>query len=161
MMPKILEILVNPNPILRKKSEKIKVKDITGDKMREFALDMAKTMEVKDGVGLAAPQVGKNIRLITVSAKDGVLVMFNPRINKKSFWKDWDEEGCLSVPFYFGQVRRHKSIICTFNDINGQENKIRATGLLARVIQHEIDHLNGILFIDKAKNIKKIDEAEV
>lgn len=160
-MPKILEILVNPNPILRKKSEKVKTKEITGDKMRDFALDMTKTMEEKDGIGLAAPQVGKNIRLITVNAKDGVLVMFNPKIIKKSFLKEWDEEGCLSIPFYFGEVRRHKSIVCVFNDINGKENKIRANGLLARVIQHETDHLDGILFIDKARNVNKIDEADV
>jgi peptide deformylase len=160
-MPKILEILVNPNPILRKKSDKIKTKEITEQKMREFAMDMVETMKEKDGVGLAAPQVGKNIRLATISTKDDTLIMFNPKIIKKSFWKDWDEEGCLSVPFYFGEVKRHKSIVCVFNDIDGKEKKIRAYGFLARVIQHETDHLDGILFIDKVKNLKKIDEAEV
>ena len=160
-MAKTLEILVNPEPSLRKKSEKIKVSRITDEKTRGFVLDMVKTMKEKDGIGLAAPQVGKNIRLITVSAKDEVLVMFNPKIIKRSFLKNWEEEGCLSVPFYFGEVKRHNSIICAFHDINGRENKIRASGLLARVIQHETDHLDGILFIDKARGLKKIDEAEV
>ncbi|MFA5248100.1 MAG: peptide deformylase [Patescibacteria group bacterium] len=160
-MPKILEILVNPNPHLRQKSEKVKAKDVHTEKMHEFSLDMAETMKKKDGIGLAAPQVGKNIRLITVSAKDGVLIMFNPKIIKKSFLKNWEEEGCLSVPFYFGEVRRHKSITCAFIDINGRENKIKASGLLARVIQHEADHLDGILFIDKARELKKIDEIDI
>jgi peptide deformylase len=145
---------------LRKISREVPVEEIKDKKMREFALDMAKTMKEKDGIGLAAPQTGNNIRLITISAKDGVLVMFNPKIIKKSLLKEWEEEGCLSVPFYFGEVKRPRSVVCVFNGPEGKENKIRASGLLARVIQHEIDHLDGILFIDKAKNIKKIDGTE-
>jgi peptide deformylase len=160
-MGKILQILVEPDRRLRLKSEKIDTKKINEQEMRQLSEDLKETMLKKDGIGLAAPQIGQNIRLIVVSAKNGPLVMFNPKIIKKSFSKDWEEEGCLSVPFYFGEVKRSKSITCTFFDQSGQENKIKASGLLARVTQHEIDHLDGILFIDKAKNLKKIEEAEI
>jgi peptide deformylase len=116
-----------------------------------------KTMKEKDGVGLAAPQVGQNIRLIAVNTKDGVACMINPKITKKSWAKEWSEEGCLSVPGVYGQVKRHKKINCVYLDKNGAKIKIQAEGLMAVVIQHETDHLDGILFIDKAKKLKKVE----
>jgi len=82
--------------------------------------------------------------------------MINPEIIKKSWKKCWDEEGCISVPNTYGQVRRHYKVSCIYLNKNSQKQKIEAEGLLARIIQHEIDHLDGILFIDKAKDIKKI-----
>jgi peptide deformylase len=113
-------------------------------------------MFTDDGVGLAAPQVGQSIRLITVTTQDGAQAMFNPEITKRSLLKEWGEEGCLSVPNTFGDVKRYKKITCTFIDVQGQKRILPAKGLMARVIQHEIDHLDGILFIDKAKNIHQV-----
>ncbi len=159
-MSKLLNIITNPNDILRRKSENVEKSQITKEKMQELCSDMEKTMKQKDGIGLAAPQIEKNIRLVVINSKDGILTMFNPKITKKSFWKEWDIEGCLSVPNTFGQVRRNKKVTCYFLNKKGWDKKIEAEGLLARVIQHEIDHLDAILFIDKAKNIKKVKPEE-
>ena len=161
---KILPIIINPNPILRKKSVQIKHDEIKTKKIQRLCLDMAKTMKKKDGVGLAAPQIGKNIMLIAVNIKEiygrvlkqkidkknDIVCMINPKIIKKSWAKELGDEGCLSVPDVFGKVKRHRKIICKYLDKKGKEVKIEANGLMARVIQHEIDHLDGILFIDKA-----------
>ncbi|MEA3464165.1 MAG: peptide deformylase [Patescibacteria group bacterium] len=151
---KLLPIIINPNPILRKKS--VEIKQIQAKQFQQLCLDMGRTMEEKDGVGLAAPQIGKNIRLIVINTKDGHVCMINPKITKKSWAKEWGEEGCLSIPNVFGQVKRHKKINCEYLDKNGKEIKIIAQGLMARVIQHEIDHLDGILFIDKTKIAERI-----
>jgi peptide deformylase len=155
---KILPIITNPNPILKKKSVEVKLKKISSKEFQELCLNMEKTMEEKKGVGIAAPQIGENIRLIIINTKDGGVVMINPKITKKSLTKEWGEEGCLSVPGVFGQVKRHKKIECEYLDKTGKEIKIKAEGLMARVIQHEIDHLDGVLFIDKAKDIKHVTQ---
>lgn len=160
-MSKILNIIKNPDPLLRKKSVELSLSDIRSKNFSAFCENMAKTMIKKDGVGLAAPQVGKNIRLIVVNEKDGIICMINPKITKRSWRKECDEEGCLSVPNTFGQVKRNQSIKCAYVSLEGKNKTINAKGLLARVIQHEIDHLDGILFIDKATDIKIIDENEL
>jgi peptide deformylase len=154
-MPKILDIIINPNPILRKKSEEIKIEDLNNKDLQELMENMAPTMLEKDGVGLAAPQVGKNIRLIVINTKDGVQHFINPKIIKKSILKEWGEEGCLSVPHVFGMVKRSKKVYCEYFNIKGEKKSIEAYGLMARILQHEIDHLDGILFIDKAKDIRE------
>ncbi len=151
----MFKIVTNPNPILRQKSKPID--DILSQEIQDLLPEMIETMIKKDGVGLAAPQIGKNIRLVVIRFKDDDLVMFNPKIIKKSIFKEWDEEGCLSVPNVFGDVKRYKKIEVKFFDQFNKEQKICAEGLLARIIQHEIDHLDGVLFIDKAKNLRKID----
>ncbi|MBU4601070.1 peptide deformylase [Patescibacteria group bacterium] len=153
---KILPILINPNPILRKKSTQIRRDEIKTKEFQRLCLDMAETMKEKDGAGLAAPQIGRNIRLVAVKTEDGAVCMINPKIIKKSWAKELGDEGCLSVPDVFGRVKRHKKIICKYLDKKGKEIKIEAEGLMARVIQHEIDHLDGVLFIDKACDIKKL-----
>ncbi|MFA5029521.1 MAG: peptide deformylase [Patescibacteria group bacterium] len=152
----MLQILTNPNPILRQKS--VLVADFTNEEVQKLVPEMAETMLKKDGLGLAAPQIGKNIRLIVVSHKDGVLALFNPKIIKKSWFKEWGEEGCLSLPDKYGEVKRHKNITVKFDDTTGKSECLEAKGLLARVIQHEIDHLDGVLFIDKARKIVNIDK---
>jgi peptide deformylase len=149
----ILNILTDPNEVLRQKSTLVDKPMIKHDSFQALVTDMAETMLTKDGIGLAAPQVGKNLRLIVVNTKDGVMPMINPIITKKSLIKEWDEEGCLSVPNMFGDVKRHKKIRVKFLMDDGNSKHIEAQGLFARVIQHEIDHLDGILFIDKAKKI--------
>lgn len=153
----ILHILTDPNPILRRQSAPVDKERLKYGSFQTLVSDMAETMLVKDGIGLAAPQVGHNLRLLVVNTKDGVMPMINPTITKKSFAKDWDEEGCLSVPNMFGDVKRSKKIRVKFLLADGHPKHIEAEGLFARVIQHEIDHLDGILFIDKAK---KIHEAQ-
>ena len=156
-MAKILKIITNPNPLLRKKSKEVAVQELSSMDFKRFCSSLANTMVKKDGVGLAAPQVGKNIRVFAINTKDGPEIVINPKIIKKSLSKDWSEEGCLSVPNYFGEVKRHKRIVCEYVNKEGVRQKVDANGLMAIVMQHENDHLDGILFIDKAKNIQKMD----
>ena len=156
----MLNIILNPNKILRNKSKNVDIKNMGSKKIKELCLDMEKIMLEKDGVGLAAPQVGKNIRLCVINTKNGVLKMINPIIIKRSWAKEWGEEGCLSIPNVFGKVKRHKKITCRFYDENKKIIKLSADNLVARVIQHEIDHLNGVLFIDSAKDIIKTEQTE-
>jgi peptide deformylase len=154
----VLKILKLPTESLRKKSEIIGEDKITAKEFDELCADLEETMKKKDGVGLAAPQIGKNVRLVVVNTKNGPIFLFNPKIVEKSWRKEWGEEGCLSVPMVFGEVNRHHKITCVFCNRHGVADKVKASGLLARVIQHEVDHLDGILFIDKAKKLVKIDE---
>jgi len=154
-MKTTLNLVINPDPRLRQRSQEINPQEIS--KFIDFAKDMTEAMLVHDGVGLAAVQVGKNIRLIIINSQSGPQIMFNPVILKKSWLKVWGEEGCLSVPNTFGDVKRHKTIRCSFIDETGKTRTIETKGLMARVIQHEIDHLDAILFIDKAKNIHQVE----
>jgi len=150
----MLKILTNPHPLLRQRA-KI-VADPLDAKIQTLIPQMVELMKKNDGAGLAAPQVGQSVRLIVIGLKDNDLVLINPKISRKSFLKEWGEEGCLSVPHTFGEVKRCKKITVKYLDERGRQKKLIGQGLLARVIQHEVDHLNGILFIDKAKNLKKV-----
>ncbi len=149
----MLNIITIPNPLLRQKS--LTIKDPLAQEIQDLLPEMTETMIKKDGVGLAAPQIGLNIRLIVVRHKDNDIIMINPEILKKSLFKEWDEEGCLSVPGVFGQVKRHKKLTVRYLDGDGKSQQLEAEGFFARVIQHEVDHLNGVLFIDKAKNLRE------
>lgn len=153
MKLKILSIKTHPDPILRKISTEISIAKID-KKIKELIANMANTLISLKGAGLAAPQVGKNIRLILVNQKNGPICMLNPQITWTSEEKEIGEEGCFSVRdesgnIIFGNVARAKEIKCDYYNPEGEKIAISAQGLLARVIQHEIDHLNGILFIDK------------
>lgn len=152
-MATILPLVFHPDSKLRERSIEIPTADIST--LKALVADMALTMEEDKGIGLAAPQIGKNIRLIIVNTKSGIQAMINPKLIKTSLRQEWGEEGCLSIPNVFGDVKRHRSVECTFLDLEGHEQVVKASGLLARVIQHEIDHLDGILFIDKAKHIRE------
>ena len=159
-MAKELPIIINPNPILRKKSIPLKLSEINSASFRRLLADMEETMLKKDGAGLAAPQIGRNIRLVVLAKEKTTLFMINPRICTKSWAKSVAEEGCLSVmsedgEIIYGPVARHKKVSCAYIDEKGQNRKISATDMLARAIQHEIDHLDGILFIDKLSGGKK------
>jgi peptide deformylase len=111
---------------------------------------MAKTMEVEKGVGLAAPQVGSDLRICTIRVGEESYVLVNPKIKSSSRKKDIFEEGCLSFPGEFFPIERPVKVKVQARDIEGKKFKIKADGLLARVLQHEIDHLEGILVIDRA-----------
>lgn len=156
-MSKILNLITNPNPILREKSKEIDIDDLKKGKYSELIEDMRLTMLKKDGVGLAAPQIAQNIRLIVIRHEGKDYTIINPQITKKSWAKKSGEEGCLSVPNTFGRVSRHKKINLVFFDEKATKQKMVATDMLARIFQHEIDHLDGILFIDKAEDIKTQD----
>ena len=140
------------NPILRQKAQQ--VKEITAE-IKQLVLDMIETLESNQGVGLAAPQVGQLLQIIIAKpeANKEALVLINPQIKKTSRKKDVMEEGCLSLPDISVPVERAVKITVQTLDINGQPNKIKAKGLLARVIQHEIDHLSGILIVDKGLSL--------
>ena len=150
----MLKIITIPDPILRKKS--VKITDVFDVKIQKLIPQMFETMIKGDGVGLAAPQIGLNIRLIVVKHKDGNIAMINPKIVFKSLIKEWGEEGCLSVPGTFGEVKRSKKITVKYTDEKGKNKTMIASGFLARVIQHEVDHLDGKLFTDKARNLVKV-----
>jgi len=141
-----LEIIKEGNPILRKKSKK--VAEITSE-IKQLIVDMAKTMKKAKGIGLAAPQVGQGIQLCLINTENGHLTLINPKISWKSLRKETEEEGCLSCPDAFGLVKRAKVIYVKALNQDGKSISFRASGLFARVIQHELDHLNGILIIDK------------
>lgn len=159
-MPKVLKIITHPNPILRKKSVEVKEVDIKSASVQRLLLDMELTMGAKDGAGLAAPQIGQNIRIVVINHNNQTLFLINPKITKKSRVQVIDEEGCLSVltadgKIIYGPVKRHKKVNCIYFDKSGKKQKIQAENLLARVIQHEVDHLDGILFIDKLEKDNK------
>lgn len=152
----MLEIVKHPNEILRRKSKSIDLNEVSKEDFKKLISEMSETMLKKDGAGLAAPQIGQNIRVIVVNKGEKVLAMINPEITKKSWAKEIDQEGCLSVlnkkgEIYYLPVSRHKKVSCVYFDDKGKKKKIEAEGLLARILQHEIDHLDGILFIDRAE----------
>ena len=155
-MVKALKIVQESDPVLRKKAGPIK--DPKAPEIQKLIADMTLTMKAANGIGLAAPQVGRSLRLFTVNAENKIYVFINPEIKNFGDDKIPFEEGCLSVPKTWGPVVRPKKLTIKALDENGKPIKIRAKGLLARVIQHEMDHLNGTLFIDKAEKIYKIEE---
>lgn len=150
----ILKIITLPNPILRKKSTELDFKKIKPRELARLVSAMFKTMLAGEGVGLAAPQIGQSLRLAVINSKDGAFCIINPKITKKSFSRELGQEGCLSVPGIFGQVKRPRKITLTYYNLAGKKIKFTAVGMMARVLEHEIDHLDGILFIDKAIKIE-------
>ena len=142
----------NGDEILRKKSKEVTVID---NKIKTLLDDMLDTMYENDGVGLAAPQVGILKRVVTIDVDDeNIFRMINPKITKSS-GEQIDQEGCLSVPELKGDVNRPMNVTAVYTDENGKEVTLEAEGMLARCICHEIDHLDGILFIDKAAKTEK------
>jgi peptide deformylase len=145
----MLNIITVPNPILTKKTQPVKTIDAD---LVKLVAEMMATCRQANGIGLAAPQVGKSIRLCIIDLEHAGLKPFpliNPVIKKKSWSKVEMEEGCLSIPGIFGMVKRPKKIKVKATNLAGEDLTFDADGLLARVIQHEIDHLDGILFTSK------------
>lgn len=153
----VLEVLKAGHPVLKQVAQPV---NHVNKKMRAFIEDMAETMYKTDGVGLAAPQVGVSKRIIVVDDGNGLQALINPQIIKAE-GSQWGPEGCLSVPGYFGDVERYEKVTVTAIDPNNKKLRIEAEGFLARIFQHEIDHLEGHLFIEKAVNLKKqVDPTE-
>lgn len=161
---KKLAIVTYPDPRLRQVSRDLKLAEITAPEFKKLCATMLYTMHKNDGIGLAAPQIGQNIRL-TVIGKDALrdqnvpfadedLVVINPEILEYSWKTAKDTEACLSVPGTSGEVQRHTQIKIRQTNSAGKKIEYTATDYLARVLQHEIDHLNGVLFVDRATNLK-------
>ncbi len=131
--------------LLRKKSREVKKID---SRVITLINDMVETMYKEEGIGLAAPQVGVLKRVAVIDLGDNLIKMINPQIIEKK-GEEIDIEGCLSIPGESGKVKRPKKIKVKYLDIDGNEKVLKATGLLARAFCHEIDHLEGVLFIDK------------
>jgi len=163
----VREILQIGNPILRKRSYKITHFD---DALVSLADDMVETMHAKHGVGLAAPQIGVSRRLIVVQMPDDedyprpgeLFVLCNPEIAKASHDVEVDQEGCLSVVGYVGHVERAGWVVVRGQDQHGRKTQVKAHGFLARAFQHEIDHLNGVLYVDvaEADSVMTLEEFE-
>ena len=149
----ILEIITTPNPILRQKAKKVDLKKISKKELEQLAQDMVLTVTKADGAGLAAPQVGVSLRLIAVNHQKECLALINPEIITHSWSKELMPEGCLSVPGRYGEVKRYKWVKIKAQTIDGKAFEIKAEKLLSQIFQHEIDHLDGILFTDKAMKL--------
>ena len=152
----IRKILTYPNPELKKKSNPV---TIITDAVRELARDMAETMYDAPGIGLAAPQIGVHQRVIVIDTAEkdqaqGLITAINPVIVHAE-GEAYEEEGCLSVPKYAANVRRHAKVVVKGLDLEGNEQTWQAEGLLAIAFQHEIDHLDGILFVDHLSPLKR------
>ncbi|MBF2056238.1 MAG: peptide deformylase [Cyanobacterium sp. T60_A2020_053] len=149
-----LEVHILGDKVLRQNAKKIARID---QSIKDLAKEMLETMYSENGIGLAAPQVGVNKQMIVIDCQpdnpvNPPLVMINPVIKKYSRDLCLLEEGCLSIPNVFIDVTRPRDIEVHFKNINGRLMKMKATGWLSRVIQHEMDHLNGILFVDRVQN---------
>jgi len=143
----LLPILTYPNPLLKKKAQIIK--DPKNPEIKELIFDMLETLDKNNGLGLAAPQVGKSVRLCIIKLEGKTYILINPKIKSKSWKKEILEEGCLSFPGKFMPIKRSRKVKVESLDRKGEKIKIEAEGLLARAFQHEIDHLDGILFIER------------
>ncbi len=155
-MAHVLKIVQEGNPVLRKKTGP--VKEPKSPEIQRLISGMIITMKAAKGIGLAAPQVGVSLSIFTTDIEEKISIFVNPEIKDISTEQIPFEEGCLSVQKIWGPVIRPKKLTIKAMDENGKPFKIRAKGLLARVIQHEMDHLNGTLFIDKAEKLHKIEE---
>ena len=154
----VLPIQVLPDPVLKQKAKHIRTID---DSIRKLITDMRETIHSDPGrVGLAAPQVGISLRVIVISLPDEEdIVLINPEIVRKKGERLLNE-GCLSVPGYFGQIKRAESVTVKGRDQNSKEIRIKAEGLLAQALEHEIDHLNGVLYIDHLENADELHKVE-
>ena len=164
-MAKILPIVLHPHPALRAKAQPVAAVD---DALRALLDDMVESLHAANGVGLAAPQVAVNRRAIVlhtdVEGEAGErgyrpgskpLKLINPRIVRQSPELIESEEGCLSIPMMYDIIQRHAAVRVEYVDENGDPREIEGEGLLGRALQHEIDHLDGVLFLDHLSRLKR------
>jgi len=156
------DIVQEPHPVLRQKAVEVAHTVITGDEIQSIIRDMNKALDVQDdGVAIAAPQIGVSLRIFVVSKKASKQLsentaFINPEIIRVGKIKEEMSEGCLSVRWKYGTVRRSTTATVRALNAEGNEFVVSGRGLLAQIFQHETDHLNGTLFIDKAKNIEDL-----
>jgi peptide deformylase len=154
----IIPVRVVPEPVLRQKSKRVKAID---GSIRKLVGDMIETMYSASGVGLAAPQVGVPLRVIVIGlpGEKENIVLINPEIARRT-GERWVTEGCLSVPGYFGEIKRAQSVRVKARDLSGKEIRIKAEELMAQALEHEIDHLNGVLYIDHLESADRLHKIE-
>lgn len=150
-------VLKHPSDILRVTSQPVRDEDLSTPEFQALIDEMIATMAKENGVGIAGPQIGKHLRVIIAETEHGPEAFINPKIVSRSFKMIDSEEGCLSVPGVFGIVRRHKDVKVKAKNRHGEPITIQADKLLSVIFQHEIDHLDGILFIDRAERIVEGD----
>ncbi len=159
-MPYVRPILTDGHPTLRKVAKKVDLKELNDPLFQQLIDDMFETMYAAPGVGLAAPQVNVSKRLFVMDVGEddehpegGAYVVINPKIELQDEEVEMTE-GCLSVPGYVGEIARFNRVAVTGIDRNGDKVRLEGKGTFAQALQHEIDHLNGVLYIDKAKNVR-------
>ncbi len=153
----IIPIRLFREPILRQKSKRVRTID---GSIQKLIGDMVETMHYVQGVGLAAPQVGVPLRVIVIGIPgEEDVVLINPEVVRRT-GERLVNEGCLSIPGYVGQIKRAESIRVKGRDQNGKEIRIKADELLAQCLEHEIDHLNGVLYIDYLESMDKLRKIE-
>ena len=161
----LLQVTYEPDPILREKAKRIKT---FGPALRKLAADMLETMHANNGVGIAAPQVGQSIRLLVAELAPNKeedepgfkVALVNPEIVKADKEMASGFEGCLSIPGWIGEVPRHVAVTVKAQTLEGKEIRIKAHDYFARVLQHEIDHLDGILFTDRIVDISTLQRLD-
>lgn len=161
----VLPVRYEPDPILREKAKKVKTFDAA---LRKLITDMFETMHINNGVGLAAPQIGLSIRVLVAELAPNKeekepgfkVALVNPEIVKADNEMVEGYEGCLSIPGWIGEVPRHVSVTVKAQTPEGKEVRLKVHDYFARVLQHEIDHLNGVLFTDRIVDIKTLQKID-
>ena len=144
----MLPLQIAPSSVLRQVAQAVGL-PISGE-ISYLATEMITAMRHYHGIGLAAPQIDKSLRIIVVATMPQPTIYINPEIIKTSWRKVDIEEGCLSIPGVYGSVRRPQRVLARYLDISGRRHEEWLTEMVARIYQHEVDHLNGVLFVDKA-----------
>ncbi len=153
----VIPIRTAPDPVLRRKARRVRAID---NSIQKLIGDMIETMHSAPGVGLAAPQVGIPLRVIVIGLpEEEDICLINPEVVRRK-GERLVNEGCLSVPGYVGEVKRSEAVTVKGRDPGGKELRIRADELLAQVLEHEIDHLNGVLYIDRLESLDKLRKIE-
>lgn len=154
----VLTIKTLPEPVLRKRARRVTAFDKS---IKKLVADMQETLHADPGrVGLAAPQIGVSLRVVVIGLPDEEdIIMINPEIIKKKGERRVSE-GCLSIPGYVGELNRAETVTAKWRNLNGKEERVKAEGLLAQAIEHEIDHLNGSLYIDHMEEMDSLHKIE-
>ncbi len=149
----VIPIRIAPDPVLRLKAKRVKVFDSS---LKQLIEDMRETMHAANGVGLAAPQIGVPLRVVIIGIpKEEDIVLINPQILSK-FGERIVDEGCLSIPGYVGEVKRAVTVTVKGKDSSGKEIRVKGEEMLAHALEHEIDHIDGILYIDHLESPDKL-----
>ncbi len=164
-MAYVREIVQEPHPTLRKIAKKVKLDELRDPLVQQLIDDMFETMYDAPGIGLAAPQVNVSKRIFTIDLQDGdaehgAFVVVNPKFEALDGEEEWRRDGCLSYEGYVGETLRHTRAVVTGLDRFGDKIRLEGTGLFAHCLQHEIDHLNGVLYLDKARDVHEVTDEE-
>ena len=151
----IRKIVVDGDPVLRERAKEVDPKEIQTPAFKTLLEDMVDTMYHANGVGIAAPQIGVSQRIFIAESAKGPIALINPIFTKKSLKSQGGEEGCLSVPGKFDKLRRHKTVTIEALTAGGEKISFTAENFFARILQHELDHLDGYLYIDRVKEAKE------